>query len=188
LASSQKGEKEMKYGQVTMGQVEAAINKLGGMPGWKALLRGDLNLSAAIFVSFFCDRPGLRVSSKLGSSIGFERFSVECRSVDYLNATSLEHREYTDWELFHDIYDIECVELGQIMNLIQAQLNGKSGLLLTDGMMNIFPIRGKKSPNGEFYIVSVKWVDEDKCWVVSVYDYGTQVAGAIGNKIFRNNR
>jgi len=34
----------MKYGDVTMGQIEAAINKLGGLSGWRALLRDELEI------------------------------------------------------------------------------------------------------------------------------------------------
>lgn len=36
----------MKYGEVNLGQVEAAINKLGGIDGWNALLRDELEIKA----------------------------------------------------------------------------------------------------------------------------------------------
>lgn len=36
----------MKYGKLTMGQVEAIVNKLGGMDGVKRLLSGELAISA----------------------------------------------------------------------------------------------------------------------------------------------
>jgi hypothetical protein len=42
LANSQ--EIVMKYGEVTLGQMEAAINKLGGMDGFHALLRDELEI------------------------------------------------------------------------------------------------------------------------------------------------
>ena len=36
----------MKYGEVNLGQVEAAINKLGGIDGWNALLRDELEIKS----------------------------------------------------------------------------------------------------------------------------------------------
>lgn len=36
----------MKYGEVNLGQVEAAINKLGGIEGWNALLRDELEIKS----------------------------------------------------------------------------------------------------------------------------------------------
>jgi len=41
-ANSREGERIMKYGNVTMGQVEAVINKLGGEDGMKRFLSGEL--------------------------------------------------------------------------------------------------------------------------------------------------
>ena len=41
-ANSREGERTMKYGNVTMGQVEAVINKLGGEDGMKRFLSGEL--------------------------------------------------------------------------------------------------------------------------------------------------
>ena len=35
----------MKYGDVTLGQVETAVNKLGGMDGWLRFLAGELTVS-----------------------------------------------------------------------------------------------------------------------------------------------
>ncbi|MGK2848475.1 MAG: hypothetical protein ACSLEX_00150 [Minisyncoccota bacterium] len=36
----------MKYGEVNLGQVEAVINKLGGIEGWNALLRNELEIKS----------------------------------------------------------------------------------------------------------------------------------------------
>lgn len=45
--SKQLKEKIMKYGELTLGQVEALVNKLGGMEGVKRFLSGELLVSAA---------------------------------------------------------------------------------------------------------------------------------------------
>ena len=39
-------EKEMKYSELNLGQVEAIVNKLGGMNGVQRFLRGELTVSA----------------------------------------------------------------------------------------------------------------------------------------------
>ncbi|MEN9881527.1 MAG: hypothetical protein RLZZ308_710 [Candidatus Parcubacteria bacterium] len=44
--SKQLKEKIMKYGELTLGQVEALVNKLGGMEGVKRFLSGELLVSA----------------------------------------------------------------------------------------------------------------------------------------------
>jgi hypothetical protein len=44
--SKQLKEKIMKYGELTLGQVEALVNKLGGMEGVQRFLSGELLVSA----------------------------------------------------------------------------------------------------------------------------------------------
>jgi hypothetical protein len=54
----------MKYGDVTLGQVEAAINKIGGLDNWNAWLRGELNLELNAATSKIFDKNGRRIPSR----------------------------------------------------------------------------------------------------------------------------
>jgi len=51
----------MKYGDVTLGQVEAAINNLGGLDNWNAWLRGELTLEISEVVPKMFDKNGRRI-------------------------------------------------------------------------------------------------------------------------------
>ena len=46
----------MKYGELTMGQMEAVVNKLGGMDGVRRLLSGELSVASAAFLPFARDK------------------------------------------------------------------------------------------------------------------------------------
>ena len=46
----------MKYGELTMGQMEAVVNKLGGMDGVRRLLSGELSVASAALLPFASDK------------------------------------------------------------------------------------------------------------------------------------
>ena len=51
----------MKYGPVTLGQIEAVINQLGGLEVWQSLLRGEKTIVLRDSVSPFFDKHGRRI-------------------------------------------------------------------------------------------------------------------------------
>lgn len=58
----------MKYGTVTLGQVEAAINKLGGQKMWDAWLRGEKTVVVDTARPLF-DKRGRRISEGLQANV-----------------------------------------------------------------------------------------------------------------------
>jgi len=59
----------MKYGNVTLGQVKAAINKLGGRDVWDAWLRGENTVTVKDAIWLLFDRHGRRIPEGLQASV-----------------------------------------------------------------------------------------------------------------------
>lgn len=59
----------MKYGPVTLGQVEAAINKLGGQEVWDAWLRGEKTVTVEDAICLFFDKHGRRIPEGLQANV-----------------------------------------------------------------------------------------------------------------------
>lgn len=52
---------KMKYGKVTLGEVEAVINKIGGQEVWDAWLRGELTVEVKEVIRKLFDKNGRRI-------------------------------------------------------------------------------------------------------------------------------
>lgn len=64
----------------------------------------------------------------------------------------------------------ECLStLKDIAGFIEAQWNGKSGLLLSNGYANIFYVLGK---NGQIFVMNVSWISDDRGWNVGDWEFG----------------
>lgn len=59
----------MKYGSVTLGQVEAAINKLGGQEVWDAWLRGEKTATVEDAIQLLFDKRGRRIPEGLQANV-----------------------------------------------------------------------------------------------------------------------
>ncbi len=59
----------MKYGKVTLGQVEAAINKLGGQEAWDAWLRGEKTVTVKDTIRLLFDKHGRRIPEGLHTNV-----------------------------------------------------------------------------------------------------------------------
>ncbi len=59
----------MKYGSVTLGQVEAAINKLGGQEVWNAWLRNEKTVTVEDAVQLLFDKHGRRIPEGLQANV-----------------------------------------------------------------------------------------------------------------------
>ena len=99
----------------------------------------------------FADRLDLRARKTVGSAP--ERPYV---------ASLLQENAY-DTGIRKELPEIHLSTLEDIAGLIEAQPNGKSGLLLSNGYANIFYIEGC---NGEVFAVRVHWNSDDRMWDV----------------------
>jgi len=72
----------MKYGQVTLGQVEAIINKLGGKEVFDAILRGEKRVTVEDAIQLLFDKHGRRIPKGLDDDVvdptwGLDNFRFE---------------------------------------------------------------------------------------------------------------
>ncbi|MDD5043061.1 MAG: hypothetical protein PHD51_00110 [Patescibacteria group bacterium] len=87
----------MKYGEVTLGEVEAAINNLGGKKVWDAWLRGEKTVTVTDAVRLLFDKHGRRIPEGLSANVcdGDRKFRLvqpELKAeVDYLKRLSRLH-------------------------------------------------------------------------------------------------
>jgi len=59
----------MKYGEISLGQVEAAINKLGGLDVWNAWLRGEKTVIVQDAIKVLFDKNGRRIPDGLSANV-----------------------------------------------------------------------------------------------------------------------
>jgi len=59
----------MKYGTVSLGQVEAAINKLGGQEVWDAWLRGEKTITIEDTIRLLFDKHSRRIPKNLQANV-----------------------------------------------------------------------------------------------------------------------
>lgn len=137
----------MKYGNVTMGQVEAAINKLGGLSGWQALLDDKLEVRSKMLGTTRMEQSNLLTVS---ADISFaERITLG--RYDWCNSDLTEKRfpvtadqigEF-EWKLFHfgrDISSDEAIRLKKAEGFEPGQI----GHLLVFGEQ--YPEEQRKYP------------------------------------------
>jgi hypothetical protein len=84
-----------KYGNVVLGQVEAAINKMGGLDNWNAWLAGDLNMEIKAATPKLFDRSGRRIpprnlkSAVCDSNTNFNLTQPEINYTEIINRLNL---------------------------------------------------------------------------------------------------
>lgn len=112
---------------------------------------------------FYQTGPGLFVFDTFA-----ERLDLSARQT----LDSAPARSYVASILKSDAYDKDIRKelpenhlstLEDIAGFIEAQPEGKQGFLLNDGYANIFYVAGK---NGEVFVVVVRWLSDDREWLV----------------------
>lgn len=170
----------MKYGELNLGQIEALVDRHGGMEGVQRFLAGTtevvksvlklFNDSVAFYAvdthdpqAFYQTRTGLWVSDEFRS-----RILSRARSVKKLAATVGK-----SYDLAQEAYDRkitpklpeghafdESEVCARIAAMIQKQPKGEAGDLLNNGYANLFYVAG--------CVVHVRWCADDWEWYVSV--------------------
>lgn len=163
----------MKYGDATLGQVEAVWNKLGGVEGVARFLAARVKivpmellkhvsavevLGAAKFVAANHFKVGTASGVKIGwLSNEFKEFFLGKTEESVDPATLTIHRlidASLDAPIMAELGPRTETSLAELFALFQKQGNGENGLLLTNGCANIFYIRGT---DGNLWAVGAFW-------------------------------
>lgn len=170
----------MKYGELNLGQIEALVNKAGGMDNVLCVLRGDAEMEI----------KRIKLLSKLRT--------VEVPAVENFVLTEevLKEANVYAWDNFRKIFlgkqeqgvtanrlaihslgknsldapirkELGCGEeitLAHFVHLLKEQSKGQDGVLLTNGYANIAYIKGN---DGNLWAVDAHWDSVRRCWFVS---------------------
>ncbi len=196
----------MKYNDVTLGQVEAVWNKLGGEEGVQRFLAGETVVAEAQKPPLLKFLDTIQVSANVGKfvvadhykkdnadgvaiSVIWEDFQSLCGNVieEPTAATTLRRHSLLRAELDKPI----IAELGgesavattffAIWERLKLQKNGANGKLLTDGSANIFYVY----VTGVLLAVCVLWYDDG--WYVDAYSVGSPHGWSAGRQVFSSN-
>jgi hypothetical protein len=176
----------MKYGNMTLGRVEALINIIGGEQVVESLLNGTSKITIEVvrrlttltshdvaggkhnLRDFFKTRKGLWTSDNFDefilAAVAKKTVQTADTIVGYANleqpASDAENSaELPDGHIFEDVNNF----LNYLATLIQVQWGGKKGVLLNNGYANIFYVKGV---SGEVFAVHVSWRADLSEWLV----------------------
>lgn len=180
----------MKYGELNLGQIEALVNKLGGMDGVRRFLSGELVVKAeelefllelievitlpATAEKFVASdkfvvntRPDARVKiCGLGSN--FQNWFLN-KFEEPIGKTTLRcqklRKASRDIPIINELGGEDRAEttITEIYALLERQKSGEKGALLNNGCTNIFYV---PDVNGILRAVNVSWGDWDDGWYV----------------------
>jgi hypothetical protein len=118
---------------------------------------------------FYQTGPGLYVDDTFADRLDVNaRRTVDSAPERPYVASLLKANAY-DMDIRKELPETHLSTLEDIAGLIEAQPNGKSGLLLNNGYANIFYVEGK---NGEVFAVDVDWDSGYREWSVDGWQLG----------------
>jgi len=191
----------MKYGDVTLGQVEAAINKLGGMDNWLRFLAGDLVVKIASllkqittvavsgakkFVAADAFGPDNPDGIKLYLGDNFKKHFLGKIEEDVESTTIAIHRlekSARDPEIMTELganKKQRIIKLAHFYQLIKAQAQGQEGSLLVNGCANIAYI---PDDEGTVWAVYADWYSGSRVWSVDAYSVEDPVEWSAGYQV-----
>ncbi|QQG42801.1 MAG: hypothetical protein HYW15_01155 [Candidatus Giovannonibacteria bacterium] len=206
--SGGKEDLKMKYGELTLGQVEAIVNKIGGVDGVRRLLAGELSVRATEESKLLELLGTVTIPARAERFVVAEKFVVDTSEnakvkISYLGenlkALFLGKTENPMGEsslCYHKLCrysrDIPIIsELGEekaettlaeIYVLLERQRNGKKGVLLTNGAANIFYVR---NIHGD--LCAVLALCREDGWLVNAYSVGSPRVWNVGILVFSRN-
>ena len=168
----------MKYGQVTLGRVEAVLNKLGGEDGIDRFLRGELvvmvkeaellkrvEIATVSGAKEFVASEHLKEANVGWMDDNFKKLFLKKVEENIKDATigvyRLE-RESLSIPIIAELGNHAEIQLAHLFELLKAQSIGQNGYLFTY-FDNIAHVRGS---DGDLRTVSVCWSLTSKFWVV----------------------
>lgn len=177
----------MKYGNLTLGQIEAGINKIGGEDAFMRLLAGELNVvpakpsdpkkllelvttTSVAAIESFKSAESFKVDTKKAATRIYylgDNFKKHFgrKEEGASEATEIKVHKLTesslDAPIITELGQTCEITLGQFFALLSKQGKGESGPLLTNGWANIAYIRDDE---GNLWAVGASWDSVDGGW------------------------
>ena len=172
----------MKYGNLTLGQIEAGINKIGGEEAFMRLLRDELVISEAVAkqllqrLSTTISIPAMKqfiavdnfvvdTSKNAKVKISFLSDNIKANFLQKVESDEVAAEDLAINKLLECAYDPAIITalggetkveitLGQFSAAFAKQPNGEAGALLTNGYANVGYVR---DINGVLWAVFGYW-------------------------------
>lgn len=172
----------MKYGELNLGQIEAIVNKLGGMEGVQRFLAGSIEVVVKKILTLvttvriaaggrFVVAEKFRIGETDGVKIAWLGDNFKTNFLDKIeeNVKAAElkiHRleqDLLDAPIIAELGDVAETTLADFWELLKKQGLGQKGGLLTNGYANIAYIR---DTNDELWAVRADWGAGSGGWSV----------------------
>jgi hypothetical protein len=175
----------MKYGNLTLGQIEAGINKIGGEEAFMRLLRDELVISEAVAKQLLqrlsttiavpamtqfiaADNFIVDTSKKAAMKINYLGDNFKANFLQKVESDEVAAEDLAINKLLENAYDPAIITalggeakveitLGQFFAAFAKQPNGEKGTLLTNGYANVGYVRDIK---GVLWAVRGDWSDD----------------------------
>lgn len=170
----------IKYSELNLGQIEAIVNKLGGMEGVKRFLASELvtkepNLLwqiTTVSVSGtekFVAKEYLRTANIGYTGDNFDKLFLNKAEKNVEGVNVAIHRlekDSLDVPILAELGNRAEISLAHLFQLIKKQSKREDGPLLTNGYANIAYIRGT---DGNLWAVDACWYSGYGYWRVYAY-------------------
>ena len=126
---------------------------------------------------FYQTGPGLYVWGTFEDRLDLRARQIVSSAPERSYVASLLKANAYDRDIRKELPENHLSRLEDIAALIEAQPDGKSGILFTNGYTNIFYVEGK---DGEVFAVGVRWGSDGRAWRVSAWrldEVGDWLAG-----------
>lgn len=189
----------MKYGELNLGQIEAIVNKLGGMEGVQRFLAGSIEVVVKKILTLvttvriaaggrFVVAEKFRIGETDGVKIAWLGDNVKTNFLDKIeeNVKAAElkiHRleqDSLDAPIIAELGDVAETTLADFWELLKKQGLGQKGGLLTNGYANIAYIR---DTNDGLWAVRARWRADDGGWSVEARSVADPDGWFAGNQV-----
>lgn len=204
----------MKYGELTLGQIEALVNKLGGKDVVKGILSGESRVVVTNVAATLLKFIGTVQIAATGEFFARDHFVINNKSVKFVYIDDVFKQLFLDqveepqemvaiqanqleWDsldvtILRELGDKAETTLSKIWELLKKQPNGEYGRLLTNGFANIFYVRDAR---GTTRVVNVSWRSENEFgflskasgWRINAYSTGYLDDWGKGSQVFSRN-
>jgi len=190
----------MKYGKLTLGRIEALVNKLGGEDSVDGILSGKLAVTITAVAKSILAFVGTVAVPATEKFVAKDNFQVGKAGIGWLGdnfktwflgktegsaeESVLRYHELTesslDTPILAELGDKAETTLADLFHLLSLQANGQGGVLLANSYANIFYVR---DASGELRAVSACWDAGGGGWRVDAdgvaYPYGWPADGRV---------
>lgn len=186
----------MKYGELNLGQIEALVNKAGGMDNVLCVLRGDAEMEIkrirllsklttveVPFIENFVFTEQVIKEANIYAWDNFRKLFLGKEEKEAKANRLVIHRlgkNSLDAPIRKELGEGEEITLAHFVHLLKLQSQGQNGVLLTNGYANVAYIKGN---DGNLWAVYASWHSGSRDWHVDArsvefpydWDAGRQV-------------